>query len=74
MKVPKVSLDAWGPLYETALEYRNLAPWRFLYDEQLFGVKDPKTGQTRYCCVLGTLGEVFALCQYNPLQSRWVLK
>ena len=57
MKVPKVSLDAWGPLYDAALAFRDLAPWRFLYDDQLFGVMDPATGQTGYCCVLGTMGE-----------------
>ena len=65
MKVPKVSLDAWGPLYDAALAFRDLAPWRFLYDDQLFAVKDPLTGQTGYCCVLGTLGEVIALCVYR---------
>ncbi len=65
MKVPKVSLDVWRPLYEAALEYRDLMPWRFLYDDQLFAVKDPLTGQTGYCCVLGTLGEVIALCVYR---------
>lgn len=65
MKVPEVSLDAWGPLYDAALEFRDLMPWSFLYDDQLFGVKDPATGHTGYCCVLGTLGEVLALCVYR---------
>lgn len=65
MKIPRVPLDAWGPLYNAALAFRDLAPWRFLYDDQLFGVKDPATGQIGYCCVLGTLGEILALCVYR---------
>ena len=65
MKIPNVSLDAWVPLYDAALAFRDLAPWRFLYDDQLFAVKDPATGQTGYCCVLGTMGEVLALCVYR---------
>jgi hypothetical protein len=65
MKIPRVPLAAWGALYDAALELRDLTPWRFLYDDQLFGMKDPVTGQTGYCCVLGSLGEVLALCVYR---------
>ena len=65
MKVPQVSLKAWKDLYKIALRYRDLKPWGFLGDDTLFGVKDPVTGQIGYCCVLGTLGEVFGLCIYR---------
>lgn len=65
MKVPKVSLDIWRELYEAAHKFQSLAPWDLLEDNEIFGVKDPVTGEIGYCCVLGAAGQVFALCMYR---------
>ncbi|MDX1909064.1 MAG: hypothetical protein SF053_18650 [Bacteroidia bacterium] len=43
----------WVKLYELADAFRRLAPWQWMYHTDLFGVKDPETGETGYCCILG---------------------
>ena len=65
MKVPTVALEVWRSLYHNALRFMELRPWESLYDSDVFGVVDPITGQTGYCCVMGALGQVFALCIYR---------
>jgi hypothetical protein len=61
----KPSLDEWRSLYAAAVRFRDLAPWQWMYDSDLFGVVSPETGQTVYCCVMGNLGEHFALAAYR---------
>lgn len=65
MKVPKVTVDAWKELYQAAVNFQSLQPWDLLEDSEIFGVKDPLTGEIGYCCVLGAAGQVFALCMYR---------
>lgn len=54
----------WREFYAAAVEFRDLKPWEWMYDADLFGVEDPETGQTNYCCIMGNAGEVFALGYY----------
>lgn len=65
MIIPDVSIDTWRRLYPAAEKLRKLEPWNFLFDDDLFAVREPATGLTYYCSVLGALGEVFALCAYR---------
>jgi len=58
------SLDEWRQLYQAATEFRNLAPWQWMADEDIFGVQNPETGEIGYCSVMGALGEHFALGVY----------
>jgi hypothetical protein len=55
----------WKRLYTAADSYRKLAPWEWMDDDRIFGVKNPDTGSIDYCGVLGALGEVFALVVYE---------
>ncbi len=52
-------------LYAAAESFRKLAPWEWMDDDRIFGVKNPETGVIDYCGVLGALGEVFALVVYE---------
>ncbi len=38
------TLQDWSALYAAAMEFRQLAPWQWMYDEAVFGVKDPVSG------------------------------
>lgn len=57
------------PLYELAAELFAVRPWELLEDSELFLLKDPVSGQTCYCSVMGALGEVFELLAYVGAES-----
>lgn len=58
------TINEWRELYRAAINFRDLAPWRWMTDDQVFGVQDPNSGEVGYCTVLGALKEVFGLAIY----------
>lgn len=59
------TLQDWSALYTAAMEFRQLEPWQWMYDEAVFGVEDPVSGQIGYCTIMGNLGECLALAVYR---------
>lgn len=57
----KPTLDEWVSLYAAAGALKILAPWTWMLDDEVFGVKDPESGSLGYCSVMGNLGEHLAL-------------
>jgi len=61
---PVPSPEEWRALYGAAVAFRDLAPWRWMVDSNLFGVANPEDGTVGYGCVLGNLGQQFGLALY----------
>ena len=55
------TLEEWVDLYAAAGALKSLAPWTWMCDDEVFGVKDPESGVIGYCSVMGNLGEHLAL-------------
>ena len=68
-KIPEVPLEIFRDLYSAAAEFAALEPWDSFNDSELFAVRETATRQTGYACVLGALGEVYALCVYRGAEG-----
>lgn len=57
-------MDVWRRLHEAAAAFKEIGSWEWMSDSWTFGVRDPVTGTTAYCSVMGALGELYGLAAY----------
>lgn len=51
-------------LFSLGAAINSISPWRFLADQDLFLLRDPKSQEMCYCSVMGAMGQVFSLHVY----------
>lgn len=65
--------EQWRLLYDAANRLKAAAPWDFMRNDDIFGVKNPADGEIAYCVVLGSGDEVYALVAYLGTDGLGVL-
>ncbi|HSJ58811.1 MAG TPA: hypothetical protein VLC95_16620 [Anaerolineae bacterium] len=58
------SQQEWQHLYEAAVAFKKAAPWEWMEEDELFGVRNPETGEIGWASVMGQAGEHRALAIY----------
>jgi hypothetical protein len=72
--IPVVAPELWQALLAAADAFGTLAPWTWMHDSELLGLRHPRTGEKLLCSVLGRLRQLFALLVYRrDAGHRWVL-
>lgn len=51
-------------LYEAAIAFRKLQPWKWMYASQLFIIHDNERDIDGFCSIMGMMGEHFSLSVY----------
>jgi hypothetical protein len=51
-------------LCNLAAEIKELAPWKWMQETDIFGVEDPDTGAIGFVSIMGNVGEYEAIAVY----------
>lgn len=57
-------MSHYSKLYTLAGSIFALKPWRYMYEDEITGVRDPVSGTIGFISVMGNLGEHYALTVY----------
>lgn len=63
------SLDDWKKLYDLMAQLKDLAPWEWMEEDDIFGIQLPETGDLGFISVMGTLGEHIAVAVYQGVKG-----
>ena len=54
----------WRRLYEATVRVKEISPWEWMTEADVFGVQNPETGELGFVSVMGMLGEHYAVSLY----------
>jgi hypothetical protein len=64
MGTSQPELNEWQRLHEAAIRVKEIAPWEFMEETDVFGVQNPETRELGFVSVMGLLGEYLGLSVY----------
>ena len=59
------------PLYELLGQIKELGPWEWMEEDDLFGVQDPATGELGFVSIMGMAGEHYAVGVYRGAKGLY---
>ena len=59
------TLEEWKRLYDLMAQVKELAPWDWMEEGDIFGIQPPLTEEMGFISVMGALGEHFAVAVYQ---------
>jgi len=63
------SLEEWQKLYDLMAQIKDLAPWDWMEEGDIFGIQIPETDELGFVSVMGVLGEHFAIAVYQGVKG-----
>lgn len=67
----EISLDEAEQLYQSAMRVKELAPWTWMDETDIFGVQNPDTDELGFVSVMGMAGEHFAIAIYQGAEGLY---
>lgn len=63
------SLEMWKRLYDLMAQVKELAPWEWMQEDDIFGIRMPGSQEVGFVSVMGMLGEHFAIAVYQGVKG-----
>jgi hypothetical protein len=66
--------EEWTRLIESAVRIKQLAPWQWMNEDDVFGITHPETGEIGFISVMGALGQHVAIAVYlgSPAFAKFI--
>lgn len=71
METSPPTREEWKRLYDLSIQVRELAPWQWMEEIDMFGVQNPETKELGFVSVMGMAGEHYAVSLYLGAQGLY---
>jgi hypothetical protein len=61
--------EEWRRLYAAAGRVKEMAPWKWMMEDDVFGVRNPERDEIGFVSVMGAAGEHFAVGLYQGIDA-----
>ncbi|MGH9768050.1 MAG: DUF7309 domain-containing protein [Blastocatellia bacterium] len=65
------TVEEWRKLYAAAGRVKEMAPWEWMMEDEVFGVQNPESDVTGFISVMGAGGEHFAIALYPDANALY---
>ncbi len=65
------SMSNWKRLYELMAQIKQLEPWEWIEELDVFGVEDPESKEIGFVSIMGSLGEHLAVAVYRGIEGLY---